>query len=125
MPYVAMNLKKPLAIYIKIQEMQEIIKGFDNSETLSACGLNESGQNLEEMLTAMRKKASGKPATQLDMILNVLQATKIYRAYQQILKNDREHENPETIFQNHEYPAELIKLIQQTMKGEKDESKMA
>ena len=119
-----MNFKKPLAMFIKLQEIQEIMKGFDDSATLSACGLNESDHNIEDMLTAMRKKASGKPATQLDMLLNILQATKIYRTYQQVLANNTS-DTTENAFSAMGYPKELAQLIQQNMKGETHESQLA
>lgn len=122
MPYVNMNFKKPLAIYLKMQEMQEIIRGFDNSETLSACGLNESNYSLEDMIAAMRKKATGKPAAQLDMILNVIQATKVYRTYQQLVTSNTNNDGNNLVSDS---PNELLNLIQQTMKGNNDESQLA
>ena len=122
MPYVNMNFKKPLAIYLKMQEMQEIIRGFDNSKTLSACGLNESNYSLEDMLAAMRKKATGKPAAQLDMILNVIQATKVYRTYQQLVTSNTSNDGNNLVSDS---PNELLNLIQQTMKGNNDESQLA
>ena len=122
MPYVNMNFKKPLAIYLKIQEMQEIIRGFDNSETLSACGLNESNYSLEDMIAAMRKKATGKPAAQLDMMLNVIQATKVYRTYQQLLSSNNSNDSNCVDADNQN---ELLHLIQQSMKGNNDESQLA
>lgn len=85
-PYVHLNMKKPLAIYIKMQEMMQIMKGFDDSDTLSACGLEEENHNIEDMLYAMRAKAHGRPANQLDMILNVIQAGKVYHAFQEVSK---------------------------------------
>lgn len=122
MPYVNMSFKKPLAVYLKMQEMQEIIRGFDNSETLSACGLNEANYNMEDMIAAMRKKATGKPAAQLDMILNVIQATKVYRTYQQLLASNNNNEAGNLVSDG---PNELLNLIQQSMKGNSDESQMA
>lgn len=85
-PYVHLNMKKPLAIYIKMQEMMQIMRGFDDSDTLSACGLEEKDHNIEDMLYAMRAKAHGRPANQLDMILNIIQAGKVYHAFQEVSK---------------------------------------
>lgn len=110
MPYVPFRFKKPLALFLKMQEMQEIAHGFDDSDTLSACGLDEPSHNMEEMLCAMRQKASGNMAAQLDRALSVIQAEKIYRAFQ-------ETSNAKT--------PDMASVLQTMMKGDNDESKLA
>ena len=77
---------------------------------------------MEDMIAAMRKKATGKPAAQLDMILNVIQATKVYRTYQQLLASNNNNEAGNLVSDG---PNELLNLIQQSMKGNSDESQMA
>lgn len=154
MPYVNLNLKKPLALFIKLQEMQEIMHGFNDTDTLSACGLDEPSHNLEDMLYAMRSKANGRPANQLDMILNVIQAEKIYHAFQEASRVTAENslssdgnssiatENGESSYNNdllsrllplllsnnngtRTSSADMAAMIQNAMKGDSYESKLA
>lgn len=158
MPYVNLNLKKPLALFIKLQEMQEIIHGFNDFDTLSACGLDEPSHNVEDMLYAMRSKATGRPANQLDMMLNVIQAEKIYHAFQEVSRMTAESSDGENsasenedstmyakgdsgnrndllnrilplLLSNGTNPrtssADMADLIQNAMKGENYESKLA
>ncbi len=87
MPYVNMSFKKPLALFIKMQEMREIMNGFGDSDTLSACGLDEPSHNIEDMLNAMRTKAVGKSANVLNTMLSIMQAGKIYRAYSEVMNH--------------------------------------
>lgn len=98
-PYVSMTLKKPLALFLKMQEIQQIISGFDDQETLAACGLYEnmhtnqpSQNNVEEMLLAMRKKASSPIATKLDLVINFFKAEKIISTYQRYVTNQTSSE---------------------------------
>lgn len=102
-PYVSMQFKKPLALFLKFQEFQQILSGFDDEETLQACGLCEPNTNLnahsnnnifdnhsshssiEEMLTAMRKKATTPIAEKLDLILTIFKAEKIMATYQKYM----------------------------------------
>ena len=111
MPYVQFAFKRPLALYIKMQEMQQSMQGFDDNETLSACGLEETSHNVEDMLYAMRTKANDRNARQLDMMLSVIQAGKMYRTIQELKKNS---EN-----------ADMTTILQSFMKGECYESKLA
>lgn len=152
-PYVQLNMKKPLAIYIKMQEMMQIMRGFDDSDTLSACGLEEKDHNVEDMLYAMRAKAHGRPANQLDMILNVIQAGKVYHAFQEISRaqstatssqdagtagtpsSNQESNNNDLLAKilpmllsnqnNTGSASDMSALIQNIMKGETYESKLA
>ena len=94
-----------------MQEMQQIMQGFDDNETLSACGLEETSHNVEDMLYAMRTKANDRNARQLDMMLSVIQAGKMYRTIQELKKNS---EN-----------ADMTTILQSFMKGECYESKLA
>lgn len=52
-PYVDSSLKLPLALLIKIQEIQLIIQVLNNPARMEACGLNRSSNNSEELLSAL------------------------------------------------------------------------
>lgn len=91
-PYVDTSLKLPLAIFIKISEIKSMVTGFSDEDTLTACGLTQNNFDLEGMLIAMRKKATSMQATQLDMMLNVINAMKIYNTYNQALDNTLDNE---------------------------------
>ncbi len=52
-PYVDSSLKLPLALLIKMQEIRILIQVFHNPSHMEMCGLNRSGGNTEEMLSAL------------------------------------------------------------------------
>lgn len=92
LPYVGEHFRKPLALYIKIMEIQRIISDFDKEEILTACGFEEQKPNLEAMLKAM-KAASGKEAQpQLDSMLQMLNFIRTYQSCMDLMQT-----NPELI----------------------------
>ncbi|MBP3506571.1 MAG: hypothetical protein J6K43_09250 [Lachnospiraceae bacterium] len=52
-PYVDSSLKLPLALLIKVQEIQLIMQVLNNPARMEACGLNRSSNNSEELLSAL------------------------------------------------------------------------
>ncbi|MDO4554638.1 MAG: hypothetical protein Q4B70_05775 [Lachnospiraceae bacterium] len=90
LPYVGEDLRKPLALYIKILEMNRILTDFDNEDVLSACGFEESRPNPEAMLKAM-KAAGGKDASpQIDSLLNMLNLIRTYQSYMELIQKNPE-----------------------------------
>ena len=85
-PYVGSNLVIPLALFIKVNEMNHLLRNVRNTENLSACGLDKSQKNPEALLHAMQEKAPKEQANQIETILNILNATKLYRSYQDMTK---------------------------------------
>lgn len=52
-PYVEPSLRLPLALLIKIQEIQFILNAFHNPQTMKACGFDNTASNTEDMLLAL------------------------------------------------------------------------
>ena len=92
LPYVGDTFRKPLALYIKMVEIQRIVTEFDDEEVLTACGFEENNPNLEAMLKAM-KAAGGKDVNpQVDMMLNMLNMVRMYQSCMELIQK-----NPELI----------------------------
>lgn len=77
LPFIVKSLQEPLAMYIKIREMEHVREGFQHPDTVSACGLNNSNQGIEQMLRAMRGKADEDTRSQIDQMLNIIQISKM------------------------------------------------
>lgn len=88
------NLGKFLALCLKISEMQKIIEGFDDSERLSACGFEDNSQDIESILRSVRSAVSEEKARQIDSILQVLNFSRFYEKYNQILSEHPELARP-------------------------------
>lgn len=86
------NLGKFLALCLKVSEMQKIMTGFDDSERLSACGFEDNSQDIESILRSVRSAVSEEKAHQIDNILQVLNFSRFYEKYNQILS-----EHPELV----------------------------
>lgn len=91
-PHCNANLGKFLALCLKISEMQKIMDGFDDSERLSACGFENNSQDIESILRSVRNSVSEEKARQIDNILQILNFSRFYEKYNQILS-----EHPELV----------------------------
>lgn len=84
-PYLSQNLKRPVANILKIQEIQKVIRDYDTEEMISACSLDSSKINMEQMLTAMKARATPEIAKQIDTMLNAMKMLRIYQNYQDMM----------------------------------------
>ena len=91
-PHCNANLGKFLALCLKISEMQKIMEGFDDSERLSACGFENNAQDIASILRSVRNSVSEEKAHQIDNILQILNFSRFYEKYNQILS-----EHPELV----------------------------
>ena len=91
-PCCSPNLGKFLALCLKVSEMQKIMTGFDDNERLSACGFEDNSQDIESILRSVRGAVSEEKARQIDSILQVLNFSRFYEKYNQILS-----EHPELV----------------------------
>ena len=94
LPYISPTFQQPLALYIKAQELRNVHEGFQNQDTVSACGLNNSNQGLEHMLRAMRTKANEENRLQIDQLLNLIQLSKMLPILMQNNNNDSNTSSP-------------------------------
>ena len=58
----------------------------DSDELLQACELNPGNVDLEQMLLAMKQRASPTAKKQIDTILNMLQVLKFYQEHQELIQ---------------------------------------
>ena len=72
--------------------MQKIIEGFDDSERLNACGFENNSTDIESILRSVRGSVSEEKARQIDNILQILNFSRFYEKYNQILS-----EHPELV----------------------------
>ncbi|MGN0243957.1 MAG: hypothetical protein ACI4CT_07855 [Lachnospiraceae bacterium] len=77
LPYISPNLKQPLALYIKLEELHRLMNSFRNKETLSACGFEDYNPNIEQMLRSMRKSADKERAAMIDNMLNMIKLARV------------------------------------------------
>ena len=91
-PHCNANLGKFLALCLKISEMQKIMEGFDDSERLSACGFENNAQDIASILRSVRNSVSEEKAHQIDNIRQILNFSRFYEKYNQILS-----EHPELV----------------------------
>ena len=107
-PYCNTNLGKLLALCLKFSEMQKIIEGFDDSERLNACGFENNSTDIESILRSVRSSVSEEKARQIDNILQILNFSRFYEKYNQILS-----EHPELVRHLHQRLLKLKMLLKQ------------
>lgn len=53
LPFVSDNMKAPLAMYIKLMELQLIMKAFGDRNYVNSCGLHKDINNQEDILSSL------------------------------------------------------------------------
>ena len=53
LPFVSDNMKAPLAMYIKIMELQAIIRALQDKDYVSSCGLHKDINNQDDILSSL------------------------------------------------------------------------
>lgn len=121
-PYITSSMKRPVAAFLKIQELQKTMSEFNDDDMVSACNLDSSKIDMEQMLKAMRARATPEIARQIDTILNTRKMLKVYQNYQDVMKNmsalSNLPENSNSSSSNDMLNVLLNDLIQKNNRGE-------
>lgn len=127
-PYISKNLTRPVAGILKFQELQKVLRDYDTEEMISACNMDSSNINMEQMLIAMKARAAPEVAKQIDTMLNAMKMLRIYQNYQDIMgslpasadtKTDAVESIPETSSSSNDMLSSLLNdLIQKNNRGE-------
>lgn len=82
-PYMPVSQQKTMSFLIKFQELQNAMHIFqsDGGE-LGICSLTEEEKNPLDMLESIKSYCSDKEKELLDVLTNFLQASQLYRQYQ-------------------------------------------
>lgn len=89
LPFIPPNMQRGISYYIKIEEFNHMVRGFqeDNLSGLKACGIDTAPKrnfNLNEYLTAITPYLSKAEQDIIKMVLNVVQAMKVYNVYKEL-----------------------------------------
>lgn len=117
LPFLNQTMQIPFAIFLKMNEMKYLMGQKEKGEYLSACSVNPN--DYESMLFSMRKRANPVQAAKLDMMLQMMQAMKLFRTYQSVLSTTGK--NPEndiisTLASSSGISPDMIELLMQTLK---------
>lgn len=77
LPFVPPAMKQPLALYIKMNELTKVVTGFQDEQTLAACGLDDQNPNYELMLEAMKMAANKEQAQRIDQLMRIMNMSKL------------------------------------------------
>ena len=94
LPYLPSNLKKIAALYIKLTELSTISSKFDDKQTLSACGFDQSPASMELLLNAMKLRAPKETAAQIEELLQMMQMFEIYQNYRRFVGTSKNSSTP-------------------------------
>ena len=123
LPYITQSMRKPLALYIKLQEVRHIMTNFDKEEVLSACGFEQNNADPESMLRAM-KLASGGKTPQIDSILNTLNLIRTYQTVMDFIQNNPEMASFLTNMMNQQGQSNPLDLLKQLSPGKETDNSM-
>lgn len=77
LPYIQQEMRQPLAMYIKMSEFMQVMRSFQNEETLAACGLDDQNMNYEMMLQAMKMAASKEQSQKIDQMIRFMNLSRM------------------------------------------------
>ena len=125
LPFLNHSMQIPFAIFLKINEMKYLMGQQGKGEYLSACSVNPN--DYESMLFSMRKRANPAQAAKLDMMLQMMQAMKLFRTYQSVLSTTGK--NPEndvisTLASSSGISPDMIELLMQTLKSSNQDNQL-
>lgn len=83
-PYLNGRPKKSINMLLKTAELMDSFKDLQNKEELSACDIHTTEIDTENMLQDMKKLCTDKEREFLDVIINFINAQKIYNTYRTI-----------------------------------------
>lgn len=83
-PYLNGRSRKSMNMMLKAAEFANSFKDFGRNDELSACDLQPTAIDTENMLLDMKKVCSDKEREFLDVIINFINAQKIYNTYKTI-----------------------------------------
>lgn len=89
-PYCPVPLGRALALQMKFMEIQKILSSFDDEPYLRACGFEDQSVDIEALLRSIRHSVSEEKAKQIDTVLNMIQFSKMYQTYQNIMQTHPE-----------------------------------
>ncbi len=89
-PYVEPSLRLPLALFIKFQEIQYILKAFHNPQTMSACGFGNAPSSMEDILLALCQSMGMDVTEQLKNAQNLQTMMSQMQSFQTEPKSDND-----------------------------------
>lgn len=126
LPYVAESMRRPLAMYIKLMEMNEVMNGFENEEILAACGLDDQNMNYEMMLQAMRMSASKEQSDKLDQMIRIMNLGKmIPTMFENAASPPKSNQTPHQTNQQVDMMQKLASFMQMNQQGTKTPTQQA
>lgn len=81
-PYLPKNMQKNCMMFIKLMEINNLLS-FYNSP-MSACSVTDASSNPENILSELRQYANESQNQQIDNLLNLFSALKLYQTYQEL-----------------------------------------
>lgn len=122
LPFLNHSMQIPFALFLKVNEMKHLMSQPGKIETLSACSVNPT--DYESMLFSMRKKATKAQAAKLDMMIQMIQAMKLFNTYQSVLSTtgkSPENDILSTLASSSGISPDMINLLMQTLKTSNSE----
>lgn len=95
-PYMPVSQQKTMSFLIKFQELQNAMHLFQSDgDELGICSLTEEEKNPLDMLESIKSYCSDKEKEMLDILSNFLQASQLYRQYQNASRQNTDNpDNP-------------------------------
>lgn len=82
LPFLEQSIQQPLAVYIKIMELQNILHFYQRSSDMSACTVPSSKSSLTDMLQEMSRYCSPARREQFQQCIQIMQTMELMSAFQ-------------------------------------------
>lgn len=93
-PYVHLPEQRMFAVFLKLRELMDTMAYFsDFNKDLKAAGLQEDGSDFTAMLNDIKPFFSKEEQSSLDMMMNMMQASKLYETFQSTMNAGEESDS--------------------------------
>lgn len=82
LPFLDLSVQQPLAVYIKMMELQNILHFYQQPKDMSMCSLSSRGGSLTDILQEMCRYSSPAKRGQFQQCLQIMQAMELMSAFQ-------------------------------------------
>ncbi|BBF43901.1 hypothetical protein lbkm_2589 [Lachnospiraceae bacterium KM106-2] len=91
LPYSNYNAQNSMNVLIKATELADSLQDMTTPPDLSSCDIKNQNTNPEELLMNIKPVCTPQESEFVDMLLNFMQARKIYHAYQEYNTTNQVH----------------------------------
>lgn len=117
-PYIHPKNQKIIKTIVKATEFLDLVTSSSTEDEMEACNLNSSGIDIEGMFGSIRQFCTSKEREFIDMIMNFIQAKKLFSVYRLFSSNSDSKDNPFSDFSESSSNLNMMDMLSSMLSSE-------